>query len=103
MSIHKIGSDIIRPFGPKGTNPDGRKAEAETDSRPSKAPRADQFGFSSEALALAERAVKVEEGLSAERLAEIESRIADGFYDSPEVVNEVARRLVDSGDLDSLV
>ena len=102
MTIHKIGSDIIAPLVPKGSKPAGPKADGQ-EGRASKAPRTDQVGFSAEGLALAERTLSVEEGLSPERLGEIQSRIADGFYDSPEVAGEVARRLVDSGDFDQLV
>lgn len=39
-------------------------------------------------------------GLGPARLARIQSWRGDGRYDSPEIAGEVARRLLDSGDLD---
>lgn len=37
--------------------------------------------------------------LSEERIAEIRARIASGAYNGPEVAAEIARRLLESGDL----
>lgn len=38
-------------------------------------------------------------GLSEEQVAEYRQRLARGFYASPTVVREVARRLLESGDI----
>ena len=100
MSIHKIGSDLIRPFGPKRSEAAERKADGESqDSK--RAERVDQVGFSAEGLALAGLVQNVETDVSAERISNIEARIANGFYEEPEIAEEVARRVLDSGELDT--
>lgn len=38
-------------------------------------------------------------GLPIERLAQVRDRIATGFYEQPEVVREIALRILESGDL----
>jgi hypothetical protein len=40
-----------------------------------------------------------ENGITPRRLAELRERIVSGFYDSPEVLDRVARRILDSGEL----
>ena len=37
--------------------------------------------------------------LSAERMLELRTRVSDGTYNSPSVINELARRMRSSGDL----
>jgi hypothetical protein len=101
MTIQKIGSDIIASLAPKGQRASGPKADEKGD-KPARAPRQDQVGFSPEGLALAEQSLSVEGGLAPARVTQIHQRIADGFYDSPEVAGEVASRLVESGDFDHL-
>ena len=98
MTIQKIGSEIIRPNTVRDAVSRERKpnGEGSTERTPR---RGDSVGISKEALALAERARSVEESLSPERLEQIESRIASGFYDDPSVVREVARRMLASGDI----
>lgn len=59
--------------------------------------RTDTVELSEEGQALASHAGL--EGLSTERLEEISRRIDDGTYDTEEVAEEVARRLLKSGDL----
>lgn len=41
----------------------------------------------------------VTEGIAADRLAELRRRVLGGVYDSPAVADEIARRLLQSGDL----
>jgi flagellar biosynthesis anti-sigma factor FlgM len=60
--------------------------------------RADRVDISREGRDLAAKLDNVP-GLSAERVAEIRQKIADGSYDSPEVLETVARRMIDSGDV----
>ncbi|MDP2497329.1 MAG: flagellar biosynthesis anti-sigma factor FlgM [Candidatus Palauibacterales bacterium] len=61
----------------------------------------DQVDLSDAGRALADRARTGEgEELTEERAAEIRERIDDGVYDSPEVVEETARQLLESGDLE---
>jgi hypothetical protein len=38
-------------------------------------------------------------GLSADRVARIRQRVRDGFYASPNVMHQLAARLLDSGEL----
>jgi len=61
----------------------------------------DQVDLSDTGRALADRA-RTGEGdeLTEERAAEIRQRIDDGVYDSPEVIEETARQLLESGDLE---
>ena len=73
MSVQKIGPELIRPFPPKGTP--------------------------SVAVTPAARALSLVLALPAARLAAVQSRVAAGFYDGAEVAEEVARRLLASGDL----
>ena len=95
MSIHKIGSDLVRPIPSKSTEQAERKTDGESSGSPARKARGDQVGFSAEGLAMAELA-------HSDRLATIEARIANGFYDDPQIADEVARRLIASGDLDNL-
>ncbi len=64
--------------------------------------RADKVEISAEGKALAAQQLQAEErteGLSPERLEVIRRRMEDGTYDSPQVAEAVARKLLDSGDL----
>lgn len=99
MSIHKIGSDLVRPSPVKAGGPHGRKADRDAAAAQGKPERTDQVGFSAEGLALAEKARLAAGELSGERLESLRQRIAGGFYDDPAVAEEVALRLLDSGDL----
>ena len=95
MSIHKIGSDLVRPTGPKSPTRISASSDdggAEEGSRPA---RADRVEISSEGRALA--ALQVDSARPTQ--AEIQIRIGSGFYHQPEVAEEVARRIAESGDL----
>lgn len=61
----------------------------------------DRVELSPEARALAARLDQAGEGqeLTPERIAALRQRIRDGVYDAPEMADEVARRVLDSGDL----
>ncbi len=100
MTIQKVGSDMIRPTTVRDALTRERKAEEGSTERTSR--RGDSVGISEEGLALAERARSIEQSLSPERLEQIESRIASGYYDDPSVAHETARRLLASGDLEGL-
>ena len=69
-------------------------------SRTDKQPvRGDQVQISDEARALAElNDVDGIPGTQAQ-LAEIQDRLDSGFYERPEVIDEIAGRILDSGDL----
>jgi hypothetical protein len=100
MTIQEIGSDRVRPTTVRDALTRERKAgEGPTEPTPR---RGDSGGLSEEGLALAERARGIEQSLSPERLAQIESRIASRYYDDPSVAHEVARWMLASGDLEGL-
>lgn len=62
----------------------------------------DEVDLSDAGRALADQA-RAEQGqeLTPERAEEIRQRVADGVYDSPEVIQETARQLLESGDLET--
>lgn len=62
--------------------------------------RRDRVEISSEGRARAAEAAPPEGSLPPERLTEIRRRIAEGVYDSDAVLEAVARRIIQSGDLD---
>jgi hypothetical protein len=66
--------------------------------------RADKIQFSEEGRALAQQkldsasgAAEADAPLSAERTAEIRTRILQGAYDSVDIVDQVARRMLERG------
>ena len=99
MSIHKIGSDLVRPLPLKANGAAGRREDRDTSAPHGRPERTDQAGFSPEGLALAEQTGGRAQELSAERLGSLRQRIAQGFYEDPAVAEEIARRLLASGDL----
>ena len=61
----------------------------------------DRVEISEKGRALAEASVAdaAHGALSPERLAQINERVEDGTYNTAEVAEEVARRILDAGDL----
>jgi hypothetical protein len=100
MSIHKIGPDLVRSLPQREGGLAGRKVSAEGPLPRGRPERADRVGFSEEGLALAAQGHIVAEELSPQRLNAIRERIAGGFYDDPAVAEEVARRILGSGERD---
>jgi anti-sigma28 factor (negative regulator of flagellin synthesis) len=102
MAIYELGPRVLGPDGPSRTRDkdDAAEKKAVTSVRPTE--RMDRVEISDEARAMAtqggasQRPVST---LSAERLEEIRERIDSGAYDTPEMAEEVARRLLVSGDL----
>ena len=68
-------------------------------SQPSAVDRTDKVEISDAGRALAARDGDQATGLDPARAARIRGRILSGAYDTLEVVDAVARRLLDSGDL----
>ena len=66
---------------------------------PSAVDRSDKVEISDAGRALAARDGDESQGLDPARAARIRGRILSGAYDTLEVVDAVARRLLDSGDL----
>lgn len=100
----------INPTSPNGPRPSGsdpletnraaetRRPEAEgaaAKARDRSQAKPDSADVSAEARALAEGVSESAKpsGLTADRLKQIGERLANGHYDSPEVIDEVARRL----------
>lgn len=100
MSIHKIGSDLVRPLPRSDVGAGGGKGSAQGAGSRQRPERADRVGFSEEGLALAAQARGEADEAAGQRLETIRQRIAGGFYDDPAVAEEVARRLLASWDLD---
>lgn len=61
--------------------------------------RGDQVEISDEARALAKKGDAGGVPETQARLAEIQDRLDTGFYDQPDVVKDVARRILEAGDL----
>jgi hypothetical protein len=78
-----------------GSMPPAGGRERERPSVPEHGVRADSLDLSEAARNLAReiRGREVHVGLPPERLREIVRRLASGFYDRPEIIEEVARRL----------
>ena len=68
-------------------------------SAPSAADRSDKVEISDAGRALAARDGDQASGLDPARAARIRGRVLSGAYDTLEVVDAMARRLLDSGDL----
>jgi hypothetical protein len=106
MRIDDTPSGTFRPISPKAeiatdeartkTRPDARSAPA-TPERP----RRDTVEFSDAARTLAEdsSAVRGEQSLSPSRRDAIRQRVLDGAYNQLSMIDQVARRLLRSGDL----
>lgn len=98
MDIKHVGTDGSR--GPARTQRTVDPVAASRPASPVQAARRDEdrIEISAEARALAE-AGNTDAPLSAERLASLREWIASGEFDSPEVLDAVARQLLQSGDL----
>ena len=99
MSIRNIGSDLIRSFGPKGLKGVERSTEGEASDETRRVDRSDRVELSHEGRALAAKLGGQKEVFDAGRAAEIRARIDSGVYNDPSVAEQVARRLMASGDL----
>ena len=100
MSIHKIGSDLIRPAGPNGSRRASTSSKQADPEELRRIERADRVEISAEGQELAAQLVDEGDGLMRSRSAVIRSRLEEGFYNDPMVAKRVAARLVASGDLD---
>ena len=73
--------------------------ESKKSDKAPKPDRHDHVEISDEARALADVADVDRVPFTEARAAEIRNRLDSGYYDRPEIVREIAERLVDSGDL----
>lgn len=95
-SAETIRAELIRDVRGVGAGARG----AQTGQPVPGVERADRVQISDAGRALAAHTQGPTEGeLSEERIAEIRTRILEGAYNSLEVVDEVARRMLRSGDL----
>ena len=103
MQIYPKNAGPIRPETTRTSQPadaaDGGAVRAVSPT-PSSADRSDKVSISDAGRALAARDGDTESvGLDPARAARIRERVLNGAYDTLEVVDAVARRLLDSGDL----
>jgi hypothetical protein len=96
MKINGGNSGPIRPDPLRGVQGPAADAPGRSDAHPSVA-RQDSVEISDAGRARAAGELSQAEGAS--RLQEIRQRILQGAYDSDAVVAEVARRILDRGDL----
>lgn len=102
MSIYELGPSLFGPNGPGRVREKEDSAKKEAASESSQEARGDRVEISNEGRALSSQAGISEATIStltAERLEEIQQRIDSGTYDTPDMAEEVARRLLISGDL----
>lgn len=101
MTIHPVSRDGAPGApDPKRVEPREAPTRAEPVSPASPAPPADTVEISGEGRVLAGLAEQADAlGLDAGTLRTIQNRLAGGFYQRPEVVETVAQRLLNSGDL----
>jgi anti-sigma28 factor (negative regulator of flagellin synthesis) len=97
MSIDRIGPDSRRPEAPSRAEDRARVGPVRETP---KARAIDRVEISGEGRALAAHSDEARElGLPPEHVAEIRSRLEDGFYQRDAVLDLVARRILRSGDL----
>jgi anti-sigma28 factor (negative regulator of flagellin synthesis) len=101
MRIDKSTTEIQRTDSVRPASAAATAAPAQPVSPVVPADRPDRVELSPEARALAARLEQGGEGeeLTPERIAALRQRIREGAYDAPEMAAEVARRVLDSGDL----
>jgi negative regulator of flagellin synthesis FlgM len=105
MKINNVGSDIVRSTysqGVRGASEQGSKPAAPAQPVTPAGRSGDKVQISDAGRALAARAnesVDARGELTAERVGEIRQRILEGAYNSMEVVDEVARRMLERGDI----
>ncbi|MBV9774881.1 MAG: flagellar biosynthesis anti-sigma factor FlgM [Gemmatimonadetes bacterium] len=99
MRIENKTPEVTRPEAVR--NAPSAPAHAGSESAPAaQAGRTDRIELSPEARALAARLDEPgAEELTPERIAQLRQRIQDGVYDSPELADAVAQRILESGDL----
>jgi anti-sigma28 factor (negative regulator of flagellin synthesis) len=97
MTIRDVLISHLRANGPSQVRALRNPKEKDSERAPLQ-DRSDRVELSEEGQAMASEAAQ--EGLSPERLDEIVQRMEDGTYDTEAMAEEVARRLLSSGDLE---
>ena len=93
MTIEHIGAGRTRAAGPGRSEDVDRPDRKEGAPKAVRATRGDQVEISVAGRVLAASAA----GLGSDVIEEVRERVATGFYDSPEIAEIVAQRLIDSG------
>ena len=96
MSIDPTRSPDIRAGGAERPV---EPASADKSTRSANTGRGDQVEISQEGRSLAEQGGVDRVPFTEARAAEVQDRLASGFYDQPDVIRKIAERLVDSGEL----
>ena len=110
MKINGSSYDTLRPAAPKpttgvqstqSTSVDAPKAQSTTGkgTTGTSAGRSDSVQFSEAGRALATGGASASNSLSAERVAELRKRVLEGAYNSTHVVDQVAKRILERGDV----
>ena len=107
MKIYNSGSEILRSGyaqGPRGAAEGGTKPTAPVQPVAPVGRTSDRVEISDAGRALAARETDSLEAkgrteLSPERVGQIRQRILEGAYNSVQVVDEVARRMLERGDI----
>lgn len=103
MKINNSGSDILRAGyarGTRGSTEAGSGPVAPTQPAAPVTRTGDRVEISDEGRALAAASTHGKDGaLSPERVSELRQRVLAGAYNSVQVVDEIARRMLDRGDI----
>jgi anti-sigma28 factor (negative regulator of flagellin synthesis) len=107
MKINGSSYDALRTTAPKpttgvqSTSVDAPKAQSTTTngSTGSTSARSDSVQFSEAGRALATGGASASGSLSAERVTELRKRVLEGAYNSTHVVDQVAKRILERGDV----
>jgi anti-sigma28 factor (negative regulator of flagellin synthesis) len=101
MKIYNTSSEILRSDQTRELQKNaGNRQKASAPQPAAAAPRSDKVQISDAGRAMAAEAAKSTRGeLSAERISEVRERILSGAYNSLEVVDQVARKMLASGDI----
>jgi len=98
MKVNGGNTGPLRPDRPRDPQSAGDARESRGARTPSQMERLDRVEISDAGRARAGRLEPVDRGNS-QRLAEIRQRVLRGAYDADTVAGEVARRILDRGDL----
>lgn len=101
MKIYNSSSEILRSDQARELQRSALNRQKQNATQPtSPVQRGDQVQISDAGRALAAQAAEESRGeLTPERIAEIRERILSGAYNSLEVVDQVARKMLASGDI----
>ena len=101
MKIYNGSSEILRSDQTRELQKNaGNRQKANPTEPASPVQRGDKVQISDAGRALAAQAANPARGeLTAERVSEVRERILSGAYDSLEIVDQVARRMLASGDI----